>query len=143
MIFNNFYILKNRNPKPILYGAILVSFIIIAVFGSLIISYHLGGNCLSSILNSDNCPGTGLAEIEHHLSLPHIFSQVTPAGLSVLSILLSILGIAGLFVVFRKSIIEFPNSLSFARKKDDTSFSHLSPTITRWLSLLENSPSLS
>lgn len=140
---SNYYILKNRNSKLILYGVILASFIIIAVFGAFIVSYHLEGNCLSSILSSENCPGKGLAEIEHHLALPHIFGEIIPTGLSISSILLSILGIIGLFVVFRKSIIESSNSLSFARKENDTSFSRISPMTIRWLSRFENSPNFS
>lgn len=158
-MFNIFNILKNRNVRPsvrrgsaertsanvqpILYGAILVFFITISLFSSFIISYHLEGNCLSSIFSNENCPVNGLAEIEHHLALPHMFGEVIPVSLTIFS-LLSVLGIVGLLLVFRKLrlVADSFKYLSFLRKRNNKSFSRISPTTISWLSLFELSPSL-
>ena len=131
------------NVQPILYGAVLIFFLIIAVFGALIISYHMNGNCLSAIVGGENCPGNGLAEIEHHLTLPHIFSQAIPFGQSVLSFILSALGILGLIYALKKALVSPSRRLSFARKRTDSSFSHILPETIRWLSRFENSPNFS
>lgn len=130
--------------KKIAVPFILASFLMVALFGFVAMSYgpdgRMQGGCPFSATGAALCPQDALIVAMHHINAYQSFLNV-PVD-STLILLMGILLLAAylLVLVVRPLLFIIPVRL--------THFSHGPPLsartrkITRWLSLLENSPSL-
>ncbi len=123
----------NRQNSKLFYGAILVAFVVLAVFGAMIISSHLDGDCLSSLFKAESCPGQTMLSLQHHLSLPHQYASVSLVGIA--SLLGSILAVALLFRAFVQLPIFNSRPLRIYPVVPVQTVQ-----LNSWLSLFENSP---
>lgn len=127
----------------------LATLIIIAVFaGSALFSVsamnhsadgQMSGNCPVSALHASPCPDGALGMVSHYIAMYQTFTNVL-----VSSVVTQMLSIALLFVsvayVFRKHIVSVLRP--FILSRDYRAKLYRPQTLTRWLSLLVNSPSL-
>ena len=126
----------SRTTKQIGALIILVSFLALAIFGFSIITHgpngNMSGDCPFSIATGFSlCFQNNVDVIIHHISTYQSFFQTSP-NINLL--------IFAVFILF--ATIAFPNLLQFAVVTKRIPCVH--PSVrkqTRWLSLLENSPS--
>lgn len=127
----------------------LATLIIIAVFaGSALFSVsamnhsvdgQMPGNCPVLALHSSPCPDGVLGMVSHYIAMYQTFTNVI-----VSSVVTQMLSIVLLFVsvayIFRKYVASIQRP--FILSRDYRAKLYRPQTITRWLSLLVNSPSL-
>lgn len=133
--------------KRMLAPLLLLSFLTVVFFGFAAMSRGSDGNmqggCPFSLTSASLCPQDALAVALHHLSSYGSFISV-PAGsmvLVLLELLLLISLIALVPTIIRSLALHPPQQRGNAYRAPPVSSRRGS--ITRWLSLLENSPSLS
>ncbi len=131
----------------------LATLIIISVFaGSALFSVsamnhsadgQMSGNCPVSSLNASPCPDDALGMVSHYIAMYQTFTNVI-----VSTVVTQVLSIALLFVsvayIFRKYIASIRRLfvLLFILSRSFDAKLYRPQAITRWLSLLVNSPSL-
>jgi flagellar biosynthesis protein FlhB len=120
---------KKIDSLKLVFVGLFIIFSTLAVFGPILISQHMDGNCLSTLFNSESCPGQLLMALEHHLSLPHQFASVSFAGIAVL-VMCVITAISSMFIPVQPIV-------SFERQRERIPKYNY---FRGWLSLLENSP---
>ena len=133
-------ITKPLSFKRILTTFILVAFLAVALFSFVVMLHGPGeqmiGDCPFSAMDVALCPADILNFIVHHISAYNSFFNI-PVGFYVTTVIISLLFFASILVglsLFEPSpplvrLFNYPLITSPGRK------------VTRWLSLLENSPS--
>jgi len=131
--------------KKYLSLLLLTSVLVIGVFGFTSMNHEAGHatGCIASAVNNTPCPENITAMSVHHIQGFISFFSVTPAApfIFLLVLLFAVFLSAGfLFIKLQDSILA---SIVFWRLRRDPERQLTRPRkITRWLSLLENSPSL-
>ncbi|PJE58537.1 MAG: hypothetical protein COU81_00140 [Candidatus Portnoybacteria bacterium CG10_big_fil_rev_8_21_14_0_10_36_7] len=124
---------------------LIISFIALSIFGSLIIGHNMGhpvSSCLVAVSDGGSCPVGVINFILHHNLILKIFSKIlVSSNFMVLVILLSLFSI---FVLFWQKIL-FHSDFKFLLSKShslisDHYFSR--KKIISWLALFEQSPNL-
>ncbi|OHA18036.1 MAG: hypothetical protein A3H57_03140 [Candidatus Taylorbacteria bacterium RIFCSPLOWO2_02_FULL_43_11] len=131
-IFNSRIFAHSSVVHWIVFGV----FATISVFGAMIISGHMDGDCLSSLLNSEDCPGGTMAALDHHLTLPHLFALV------ILTAFLATLVLFAVFALrwFKSSSPPLRGNFHAERREDVYPNDLL--RLNFWLSRLLNAPNL-
>ena len=131
--------------KKYLSLLLLTSVLVIVVFGFTLMNHEAGHatGCIASAVNNMPCPENITAMSVHHIQTFISFFSVMPAVpfIFLLVLLFTVFLSAGfLFIKLEDSILA---SLVFWRLRRDPERQLTCPRkITRWLSLLKNSPSL-
>lgn len=132
-----------RMSKGIVAPFMLVSFLMVALFGFVAMSYgpdgRMQGSCLFSATGMAFCPQDALVVARHHISAYQSFFNV-PAH-SAAMILISALLLAACIVAFAVRSPLFKPPVLTNHFPYSPPVSARTRKITRWLSLLEHSPS--
>lgn len=123
----------------------ITNILVIGVFGLTSMNHDAGHStgCIASTLNNATCPENIVAMSTHHIqAFVSFFSVVSSIPfIFLLALLFAILLKVGFIFVKRQDSIL--TNLAFWRVRHDPERRPIRPRkITRWLSLLENSPSL-
>ena len=130
--------------KKIAVPFILASFLMVALFGFVAMSYgsdgRMEGGCPFSATGATLCPQDALIVAMHHINAYQSFLNVPVDSTLILLMSVLLLAVYILVLIVRPLLFIIHTRLNH--------FSHGPPLsartrkITRWLSLLENSPSL-
>lgn len=133
------------SSKRIFAPLMVASFMLVALFGFVAMSYgsdgRMEGDCPFSATGAALCPQDALIVAMHHISAYQSFLNVPVDSTLILLMGILLLAVYLLVLIVRPLLFIIPARL--------THFSHGPPIsartreITRWLSLLENSPSVS
>jgi len=132
--------------KQVITSVIVASFLSLALFSFVIMTHNSEGlmtvgGCPLSVIGASLCPQESMASAAHHISAYRSFLNVPVGyGLTVLFAYLIILALAA--IIFSTLRLPPLNPPIFAGGfQDIDSRPRYDRKITRWLSLLENSPS--
>ena len=142
----SYFYAKLKPMKPIIY-ILISSLLLLAVFGFVGMLMQMGnghGGCLAVQVRGFNCPNNPIAFLNFHAEALKIFSTaVFSYSFNSLFIFFSLLTFFS--VLFFRQIFQAEQKRTRVLvKKKETSFasSPLRRSISRWLSIHENSPSL-
>jgi len=133
--------------KRIVVPMLLASFLMVVFFGFAPMSGesdgYMQGGCPFSLTGASLCPKDALAVALHHLSSYGSFISVPAGGVALaLFELLLLISLVVLVPLIIRSLAPYP-SQQRGNAYRAPPISSRRGSITRWLSLLENSPSLS
>ena len=123
---------------------ILASFLMVALFSPYMMSTdgRMSGNCPFSIIGTSLCPQGSLAVAIHHISAYHSFFNVfVHSGITALIFFTLLLALSEILILSISPPLFRPLVL-IGRLHNSPPVIQRNGKITRWLSLLENSPSL-
>ncbi|HCR52610.1 TPA: hypothetical protein DIV48_03145 [Candidatus Kaiserbacteria bacterium] len=130
-------------PAKIIAPFVLLSFLTLAFFGFTGMSYgsngQMQGDCPFSAVGTSLCPPSALPGALHHLSAYQSFLNV-PVGSAFAALIIGLLLIAFGLLAYRIQPRILPVSARGAYCTHDPPVSARTWKLTRWLSLLENSP---
>lgn len=129
--------------KRIIAPLLLLSFLMVAFFSFAVMSYgvdgSMQGDCPFSTTGTPLCPQDALAMTLHHLSsYQSFFSVPVGFGLAELSIIFAVIGIA---LVLSTNLFSFLYTVPIGALYKSPPAAVYNRRLTRWLSILENSPS--
>ncbi len=131
--------------KKLLSLLIIISVLVIGVFGFTMINHGAGhvAGCIASAVDNTPCPENIVAMLTHHIQAFVSFFSVIPSipFIFLLTLFFALFLSAGFLYIKHRDLIL--SNLVFWRVRLDPERQLSRPRkITRWLSLLENSPSL-
>ena len=131
--------------KKILAPLLLLSFTAVAFLSFATMSYgqdgHMQGDCPFSTTGTPLCPQDAFSMVLHHISAYQSFLNVpVDFGITALLMALSLIGIA--LMVSKRLFLQIPIILTRLWYEPPFITSQ-ERKLTRWLSILENSPSFS
>ncbi|TSC67323.1 MAG: hypothetical protein CEO19_283 [Parcubacteria group bacterium Gr01-1014_73] len=128
--------------KKITTAFILASFLMIALFSPYMMSTdgRMSGNCPFSVNRTSLCPQGALALAIHHISAYHSFFNVF-VNSGITAIIFTLLLALSAILILSISPLLFRPLAIIGRLHDFPPAIPRNKKITRWLSLLENSPS--
>ena len=134
--------------KYLFTSILIISFVGIAILGFSIFNHGMSNadySCVTSPIDGTVCPTNIVAMTLDHIStLQALTISVTPLVSSLLLLLASLLLILFLVFIFYKYLLYPKLELLFQRFKNLVfNFLYSQRKIISWLSLLENSPSVS
>jgi len=134
------------SSKKIITPLILTSFLAVVFFSLITVMHESDGrmrvDCLFSSVGESPCPQDTLAVASHHIYAYQSFINVPAfSDVIVLSILLLVVGYAMSIFYIKPRTPQIPTLTNYSY--DLLSHSLPNKKIIHWLSLLENSPSLS
>ncbi|MBI5138881.1 MAG: hypothetical protein HZA95_03740 [Candidatus Vogelbacteria bacterium] len=134
-------------PKRIVTGLIFVSFVAIVFFGFASMTHAVEGaaseGCpLVGIGGTTLCPQNATVDVTHHISAYEEFLSIPRRASTLVTLIFTILTACAFFIYLRSNYGSvFPVPKRHLHKFKPV-VSSQSRQVSRWLSLLENSPSL-
>lgn len=131
-----------------LASLLLIGFIAMGIFSFTFTGHsenHAAGNCIASSIDKAACPQNNLIIALRHINAYQIFSQVIITPLFSVSLTLFLLFAAGFFflkVFFSKCFSILFNKYKRRLQNNQELSLHQLWEAIKWLSLLENSPSI-
>jgi len=131
--------------KKIISAFVLASFLMIALFSftfMMTADGRMAGNCPFSVMGASLCPQGTLALAVHHISAYRSFFNVfVNSGITAIIIFALLLALGAMFKLAASPPLSRPLVIIGGLHDFQPVISH-KRKITRWLALLENSPSL-